>query len=516
MSGSAIVIKLNGVDITSRAIFATASFESLANAQPGTCEITCRDPAQNFNPVTGQEILLEVDGVRLWGGYLMQVSRTHPFDADSVPVVSADYTKRYWVLRGSDFNILFDKRILRKTTNYVESLPLIAGTTMDGTAIEFLMANYIDVPAGFNTTTYVDNNIEVSANLSLEPDWSYQAQGSTLRVQMEDMTKRIGAVYYFDANKYLHWHALEAVESRWGFSDQPNYASITASPASYQGALWGFREVEGNEDGTALVNDALVWGGSEWGNAGVKFARVQDATSITDHGRWQVGETHFGESGYGLVAGPLARANVIVKGPPGVGVGIGGAYEQKGMRYSQWSFRFVWHDKDIPEIIGVKDYLHPGDLVTIELETFGVTKLLPLRSLRMTFPESKVDGTTYVRFDGNFGIQLSDPFTLWRYLIKNQKRIASTSIATASNSSTSVPYGALYQGEPTPTPDGAEVVFTTPFGYISGTTEVYLDGLHQRRGIEYTESSPEAGEITFVVAPTGGSEVWVISRTLSG
>lgn len=508
MSGATVVIRVDGVDITDRVIFESANFESLLNAQPGLCEFTVLDPAQNFSPVTGDEITLDIDGVRLWGGFLTQSTRTHPFDADFVPPDASDYTKRYWVLRGVDYNILFDRRVVRNTSDYLHSIPAISGATMDGAALTSLMEGYVDIPAGFDVSLRVDDIVTVASNGTSA--WSYVQQGTKIRDQFEQLSLRSAAVYYFDANKYLHYHAIENTESRWGFSDAPNYTPITTTPAEFQNATYGFREVEATEDGTGFVNDALIWGGSEWAGSGsTVFARTQDTTSQTNHGRWQVGEAHFGEPGFGIQAGVDARANAIVLGPPGAD-----AYGQlKGLRYSQHSYRFTWHDRDVPSISGTKIHMTPGQLITVELSTFGQTKLLPLRSVRISFPEGNpANNKTYVRFEAQIGLQLSDPFTLWRYLVKRQNQKI-PAVATVSPTSPAAPYGAMFSGEPTPTPDGIVTVFTIAFGYIPGTTQVFKDGLLQSN---YTETDFEAGQITFASAPAGGTNLWVVCRTLSG
>lgn len=59
------------------------------------------------------------------------------------------------------------------------------------------------------------------------------------------------------------------------------------------------------------------------------------------------------------------------------------------------------------------------------------------------------------------------------------------------------------------TPNGSITAFTVSEAYTPGTTMVFLDGLLQERGVDYTESSPEDGEITFTSAP-GGSAVILI------
>ena len=51
--------------------------------------------------------------------------------------------------------------------------------------------------------------------------------------------------------------------------------------------------------------------------------------------------------------------------------------------------------------------------------------------------------------------------------------------------------------------DGSVTVFVLRSAYIPLTTRVFINGLLQRRGIEYTESDPGNGEITFTTAPLG-------------
>lgn len=57
---------------------------------------------------------------------------------------------------------------------------------------------------------------------------------------------------------------------------------------------------------------------------------------------------------------------------------------------------------------------------------------------------------------------------------------------------------------------GAKTVFTLDYAYHWGSTRVFVDGYIQRRGVDYTESDPDGGEITFTVAPADGAAVTIL------
>jgi len=516
-SGSIIVIDYDGTNITSSVLPGSCRFGGQLNGIPDTFEFTVKDVNHSMGFVTGRQVGLTVDGVKLYGGYVFQVSRTYPFAA--MNTANPDTTARYWKVRGVDYNVLFDKRVLRNPANYLTQIPNFSNSTMDGALIRQMWSDYIDTPAGFDTDTFVD---DIAPPYELDTDTgAWLTQGSKARAQMEDFAAFNGPVWYFDADRNLHWHAIEDTVMRWGFSDQPNHNVITASPASYQGATIGPREIEATESGDHMVDDALIWGGSPLGStSGVVFAREQDATQITDHGRWQLAELHFGELGYGIQAGVDERANVIVNGSPGAV----GADQQRGLKYPQWQYKFAWFAHDVPLLSGVPDHIRPGYLATIELKVFGpsgspLIQLLPLRNVTITIPSLDPTGKGYVRFDGLFGLQLDDPFTLWRFLLK-QRRTGLSPVATTTGDSTSTTYGAYGEFEPTPAPDGSATVFTIPFGYIAGTTQVFRfplgspGGLLLRRNVDYTESDPAAGQVTIPGPLPSGDGLIIVCRTL--
>jgi hypothetical protein len=514
-TGSTVVITYDGDDITNSVLFDDSSFELMMNAQPGNFDISVRDMGQTLEFVTGKILTLDIDGVRMFGGYVTQVGRDFFFPYGNVdPDAIADFTERKWVLRGVDFNILLDKRVLRNTANYLKQIPRITSSVTDGEIISDHLPDYLDLPAEINMTAYVDD-IKTFAD-----GYTWLQQGTRFRDTIDDLFKRTGALRYIDGDFNFHYHDIDTTVKRWGFSDAPNNATITASPATYQGSTIGPREVTGTEDGAVIVNDAFVWGGSAWSGSGggTVFARDTNTASITDHSRWQLAETHFGESGFGIQDGVSTRAELIVDGSPGAV----GADQNRGLKYPQWKINLSWFAHKVPTLSGDRDHIVPGELITFELNVFsqdgGLTplvQLLPCRSLRISFPGLDPDGNGFVRFDGFFGLQPDDPYTLWRYLLRQQPVVAATTVNTIDNSSTSVGYGDLYRDTPTPATDGLTTVFAIPFSYISGTSSVYLNGLFQARGTDYTESSPTTGTFTFTTAPDA-ADVLFIEVLLTG
>lgn len=509
MASSDIVIEVEGNDITTAVLYAECSFESQMGAIPGTFQLTVKDDAQIYSFVTGDEVSLSVDGTLLYGGYVTQVSEKFAF-----PVVDSttpeDVTARQWVLRGVDFNILFDKRVLRNTSNYLNHLGTFPAGSMTGALLRDNLPTFIDIPAGFDVTTEVDD--VVTGNPTSVGQW--KEQGSTWRSQMETFA-RWGAVYYINAAKFLIYKAVEDSEAHWGFSDVPNRLPIPVG-YGYEPTV-GFREGEFVEDGTLIVNDALVWGGSEWSD-GIVFARRQNTTSINEHKRWQLAETHFGDLKSQDEVD--ARANVIVDGTVS---GTSGSLT-RGLVNPQRTARLTWFHKDVPtdpNASNARSHLRPGDVVDFIMYTLGtdvahpLIMTLPLRSVRISFPGLDPNGDAYVKFEGYFGLQLSDPWWLWRYIRSLSGTSTTQIVATADDTSTTVAYGTIGSFVPTPDPDGSTTTFTIPFAYIGGTTEIYKNGLRQFPS-QVSESDPSAGEVEFVTAPLVGDQLYIIARLTGG
>ncbi len=485
-------------DYASACIFERCSFSTSMNAAPGSFDILIRDPNRTLSFSTGSEIALMIDGVPMFGGYVLQVGMTSL--APAAPTSDlASYDLRVWHLSGSDYNILFDKRVWRDDssppTSYLSAINL-SGSQADGAVLRNLVDNYADM-SGFDTSGIEDN-------ATLASGYVVQ-QGDTMRRDFQYISVVGSSIYYIRGDKTIIFTPFEDVTKSWGFSDDPNRTTT-----------FGFNTVEATEDGSFISNDVFIWGGSEFAGSGqTVVSRKQDSTSESTYGRWQYAETHFGELNYRSQAEVDATANAIVLGPPGQT-----ADEQtRGLRYSQFQFTFNWNSEDVPG----DDHLVAGDIIEIDLTTFSFDKLLPLRSLNISFPNAfETDGTHMVVFQGTFGLQLSDPFTLWAYLLKQKARLETIQVSPAAvtPSSTQAVYGAIYQGAPTPACNGSQTVFTLPLGtgvlsYIPATLQVYMGTIGTpgagllATGTDFAETSPDNGTFTMTVAPANTKFLYV-------
>lgn len=528
-SPSTIQITVAGVDVTNKVLFSTARLESQLGAVPGIGEITIKDMDQSFDASTGDEVTLSIDGVPMWGGYVITVGRRFAVPVSDTTTPGAVETRQF-VLSCLDYNILFDKRVIHNPANHLKAFPFFKlDKTMGWLIRNQLCASYLDISAdGLDTTTYVDNGFvpRFDADGNPDPDGtkdgSWPQQGSYWRQAMADFAQ-FGFVYYIDAAKNLHFHELENVDAPWGFSDVPNKQALPSVGATYP-----MREYEDDETAGSMANEAFVWGGSEFAGSagGTVFKRSENTTSIAAHGRWQFAEVRFGDlRTQGEVT---ARANVIVRGNT---TGAVGGDTSRGLSVDEKSVSNVWFGHDVPLSGGSPAHLLPGMVVPFEMfmlsEDGGLTPRvfsLPLRLMTITFPTLPPDGSameplTYVKFEGKFGVQLDDPWYFWK-LLRDLNRSQNKVVSSANSSSTEAVYGAIGSFEPTPATDNATTVFSIPFSYIEGSTQVFKGPAEamsvQSLGTQYTESNAAGGEITFITAPSSSDVLWIVCRIAGG
>jgi hypothetical protein len=265
----------------------------------------------------------------------------------------------------------------------------------------------------------------------------------------------------------------------------------------------------------------------------LKKEREQEALdNIVRYGRWQRSEQHAGESGYLQQESVDQRAYTMISGAPGTDP-TGGA--TGGLDRPVWSISVSWFDHDVPNgrrlhvgdmvqfyfyTMGQKDWLNPA---TGKKERRPLIITLPCRTLHISFPGLDEDGRGYVRYDGEFGIAQSDPRFLWKFLLHQQRTamrqpglpaiVDTRGSGGAGAGAASTVGGSVGHYVPHENPDGSRVQFTLPSPYWTGTTEVYINGLLQRPGLDYSEEDPTTGTVTFYSAPYADDKLYVICRT---
>jgi hypothetical protein len=504
--------------ITSDCVYGAWHFTSQMAATPGQFEGVVRDYTQTHEFTTGGEIVLTCDGVALWGGYILVATRQFALPVADTTGGAPEVELRQWALSGSDYNWQLDKLVFRNTADYLSQVS-VAGPIYDGAIIRSHLPSYLDMPSGFDFSTHVVDTFQFAGAYTFS-DGS-NGQGFPVRAVLNDLAQ-YGSVAYMGPDKKLRFIPVQDAVAPFGFSDMPDGSSFI-----------GFSSGSASEDITPMGNDAFVWGGSAWaGSGGVVASRRTNATSVTDHGRWQYAEVRVGD--LKIQAQTDARANVIVSGNV-TGSTVDG---QQGIALPEQTYKLTWNSTRTPVVGGVPQTLYPGQVVPLELWTFsqdgGATPWsvsVPCRSIDISYPGLDPDGNPYVEFSGTFGLLVSDPEWLWSYLRRDlagfRRRVnPGGSYTTTGNGATgAVPYGSLWNGSPTPAPNGSATVFTIEdsgavvHGYIAGSTQLWLNGTTQRLGTDYTESDPVNGQVTWTSpdrAPlVTGDVLWLVCRVLS-
>jgi hypothetical protein len=342
-----IRIWANGVDIAPDVMFQDAQFTTLVNGGIGQFSFRVRDTAKVKDFTTGMEVAVDINGIRRFGGYATLVTRLYTFPA--VDTSDLDRTDRFWRISGVDYNILFAKRILYDHANpaNVGLRTWPAGSASD-TVIRYVISNYTDLLDDGVTLDLVEN---VG---SPNPDkiGVIGSGGLTAADAMREINRLISGVWYIDPYKQLVYTDVDTPNASKGLSDHPTV-----------GTQVGYRDFSHVENGASLVNDALVWGAGQ-GSARVAFARSTDATSISQHGRWQFGE--FTTALYKQVS-VNERASTIVYGTD---------QSKRGGKDDQVSWTAITFDHNFTV----------GQKVAIESDTFGASDVVPIRRYTLTFP----------------------------------------------------------------------------------------------------------------------------------
>ena len=505
-------------DITSSCTYIDAYFELQAAAVPGSFHLTVKDPDQTLGFVSGGRIEMLLGTVKMFGGFLTQVTRDFFFSAldTSTPV-----TGRRWSLDGVDYNYLLDKRVLRNTSDYTHLIPSVAvGANGNDAHIISLFSSYFDL--GFTGGGTLDVATKVTHVNDFTVKYVWPSQGETMRAVLDSLViettihGQLACIYWVDAAARLNWLALQTTAAPWGFSDIPNGTTFI-----------GWRDGTVTDDGTSVINEVFVWGGSPIGTNGtVVLAHKSNSTSITDNGRWQLGENHPGEDRFKSQAEVDARANALISGDTSGTSPVTGA---QGLVNPDRQYVLTWFAHDVPLSAGVRQHLIPGMVTTFNLWSFsednGVTPYVidvPLRQVKITFPTlpSTNPGNnplTYVQFEGTFGLQMSDPVWWWQFLRKMRPQPQPAPVVGTDSGSATFPYGSYYADVAEEAANSSRTLFTILPPYIPGTLQVYTGTggtlTLQTKDVVYSETDPDVGSFTFVSAPATGTDVYCQART---
>jgi hypothetical protein len=354
-------IWINGKDYALKhVVYALTSFELVAGAQPGTGQITLKDPKREHDFQGGEVVKVEIDDELVWTGYVMTVGRGYWF-ADYIGTEKV--SGRRWDLGLVDLNILFDKLFSYNHTNPA-TFPDGGGTFPKGvvpvgtTDRQYLIAALKDldlplVKPTINTTARVKEHaviVEGPAKGSL------MGAGASFRALLADVAGNVNKaapgsmVFYIDPRGNLVYTALDTNTAPFSVTDDP-----VAKPGVAVRALQLQKAIG------AIKDDVLVFATDlnpdpASKQSTFKYRHQQNATSIGKYGRFQ-----WAENVPGFLQDTVdARALKILT--------------QEGTPGESATFTCF------------RPGLLPGQIVTVASHAWGYEKNLPVRSISLHFP----------------------------------------------------------------------------------------------------------------------------------
>lgn len=346
-SPATVIIRYDGQNITEDVVIVGANFTSQANGVAGTCQFKIKDPGHTYSLTTGKRLTLDINGQRVWTGYVSKVSRVYAFKAENTS--NPSLVTRFLQVDGVDINILFRKRIVFEKANpkRLFGRKYTADNTDDTVAFADLVEDFLDLSGdNLDTSTLIENvgtiNVDHPANpIGVGHDW-----GSSMR----SITALSNAVYYIDPDRRVVLTDVDTPNAPFDLSDDPADLAV------------GYREMEVLYNASNMVNDAIVWGAGG-GSGTMVYSREEDATSISTHGRWQYGEFRTDMYKQGTVN---RRADSIVQGS---------AQSKRGAKNDQVTVSFVTYEPG----------LRVAQKVDFRSAAFGFQDVLPIRRMTVNF-----------------------------------------------------------------------------------------------------------------------------------
>jgi hypothetical protein len=347
---STVEIKIDAVDITDDVYIKEASFTSLVNGTPGLASFKVKDKFQTYEFTSGGSLTLDVDSVRVWGGYVSIARKSYPLIVDTTDGTVS--LTRTWTIGGTDYNTLFGKRVVYDSSDPDGHIDFsYDADTYDDTIILDIFNNYLDISGDGITTSGVERIAKAILDV---PGKSHSGQIARAGMYWRDMMTRVqratGGVYYISPTKVLTYVDVESATNSHTLTDVPSGSDV------------GYREFALIENASKMVNDMLVWGAA-LGSNHIVFSRTEDSSSISSHGRWQ--QALFSSGLYRQASVDIV-ADSYVYGTP---------QSHRGGKDNAISFTCK-----------VKSPVYAaGDVVNVESNLFGYADALPVRRMTTTF-----------------------------------------------------------------------------------------------------------------------------------
>lgn len=195
-----IVVKINGVDRSSLLLADSLYIRSAIGNSTDVAELELRDASGAFTPADWDEVTVDVNGVRIFGGYIVQRNASS---------VGAGTAKRAtWQVTCKDWSILLDRVLVNRQFKLAP----------DAQIVETLFDLYLGIEGfGLTHVTLVKDDIDINF------------EEITLREALNELAARSGANWHIAPDRGVWWYDPGApVAAPFDISQTPNNTTTFA------------------------------------------------------------------------------------------------------------------------------------------------------------------------------------------------------------------------------------------------------------------------------------------------
>jgi hypothetical protein len=213
---STFEIRINGIDVAPVVIIKDAQFTSAAKGGAGIAEFRIRDEGHLYSFTTGHSLTLDVDGQRVWAGFVAKIERGYFFEADCR--CKTDIIPRYFKITGSDYNVLLHKRVLYDKDDPENGmLARFPVDTFDSAVLDYYLTNYTDLV----DVDGVDLSLIEHVGTPSRDDVISYGPVQTVNQFLSGLSFKIGSIWYIDPDKVFVYTDVDTPNALYGLSDAP-------------------------------------------------------------------------------------------------------------------------------------------------------------------------------------------------------------------------------------------------------------------------------------------------------